>query len=476
MAFGPANLLRLAPRQILLFQTFICILGLAILLVSRDFFIGMSLVDLGNIGTICAFLIISMVTFATRNGIWSASSVYLAVLGAFHFGLTSVLGLGMLSDQAIDRDQTSYWLFRNSTREAVYLSCLGYVACGLGIHMSLLRGAFKTPSSGGLRVFRGDYQLAGYLTKIGSLILILSVTTWFVLVCITGGPELLVSSYSQYLDKTDDYSGLMGFVWFGMGIGLCFLLSAKERSLWKVAALIGFSLFVLFGFPLGLRGEILFSSLPAIVIISKRKRPPSFLVTIAFGITLLFLIGFVKNLRQVGIGASNLTEVKVNGLDGLVELGGSLRPVAEVVFWHENGDDFDFGASYWAPIDRPLVYLIPGWTRPEAENDDRIMNVLVQNRVGPIGFSPIAEAYRNFGWFGVVVIMMAIGLVLGRMDLWIAEPAQLTLAGIILVELLINTRNSFVAVPQHLTFGAVILASIILYVRLRHMGPRAVSF
>jgi len=81
------------------------------------------------------------------------------------------------------------------------------------------------------------------------------------------------------------------------------------------------------------------------------------------------------------------------------------------------------------------------------------MNVLVQERVGPIGFSPIAEAYRNFGMFGIVFVLLGIGLLVGWMDRWPSNDFRNAILGVILLELLINVRNAFTATPSHLIIG-----------------------
>ena len=83
--------------------------------------------------------------------------------------------------------------------------------------------------------------------------------------------------------------------------------------------------------------------------------------------------------------------------DAFAEMGGSLHPVEKVVRWRAEGDPLEMGASYWAPIERGAARVLPGLQTSVAEDDMRIMNVLVTDRVGPIGFSPVAEAYRNFG-------------------------------------------------------------------------------
>ena len=53
-------------------------------------------------------------------------------------------------------------------------------------------------------------------------------------------------------------------------------------------------------------------------------------------------------------------------------------------------------ASGGAPVARP--------DKRRRDDDLRIANVLVADRVGAIGYSPVAEAYRNFGSLGVVIV------------------------------------------------------------------------
>jgi hypothetical protein len=133
-----------------------------------------------------------------------------------------------------------------------------------------------------------------------------------------------------------------------------------------------------------------------------------------------------------------------------------------VIRWAERDEPFLYGLSYWAPFDRALVYVLPGWTRPPANEDDRLLNVVVQKRVGPIGFSVIAEAYRNFAVPGVVVVMFLTGFLLGRFDRWPATPIGKAFAGIILFPMLIQIRNAFTQVPMQVMGGLAVLAVVVL--------------
>jgi hypothetical protein len=140
-------------------------------------------------------------------------------------------------------------------------------------------------------------------------------------------------------------------------------------------------------------------------------------------------------------------------------MGYSLRPTAEVLRWLDEGADFMNGASYWAPVDRALVYLVPSWTRVPAEEDSRILSnlVLKDPAIGAIGFSPVAEAYFNFGVIGVVIVMFLVGMLLGWMEAWPVSPERLAILGIVMNELLFNIRNNFTPVPSHIVLGMLFL-------------------
>jgi hypothetical protein len=146
--------------------------------------------------------------------------------------------------------------------------------------------------------------------------------------------------------------------------------------------------------------------------------------------------------------------------DAFVEMGGSLHPVEKVVRWQTEGEAFELGASYWAPIERAAARILPGLRAAAAEDDMRIMNVLVTDRVGPIGFSPVAEAYRNFGPPGVILVLWIFGALLARLD-GIADRRFAILAiATLYVPLLVNVRNSFVAVPLQCALGVLFVLAV----------------
>jgi uncharacterized membrane protein YoaK (UPF0700 family) len=102
------------------------------------------------------------------------------------------------------------------------------------------------------------------------------------------------------------------------------------------------------------------------------------------------------------------------------------------------------------------------------------MNVLVLDRIGAIGFSPVAEAYRNFGPVGVVIVLGLFGMALGTIDA-IRDRRRAVLAiATLYPPLLINIRNSFVSVPAQCAAGIlVVLAAAAVRHVVRSVVPRS---
>lgn len=173
----------------------------------------------------------------------------------------------------------------------------------------------------------------------------------------------------------------------------------------------------------------------------------------AFVVALLVVIPSVREIRGTGLQGLPDVALELRMFDAFVEMGESLHPVEKVVRWRAEGEALEMGSSYWAPIERAAARVLPDVRTIAAEDDMRIMNVLVTDRVGGIGFSPVAEAYRNFGAVGVVLILGLLGAGLAAIDR-IADRGLAVLAiATLYVPLLINVRNSFVSVPLQCGLG-----------------------
>lgn len=429
------------------------LLSLLVVTALHDYLVGQSLQTICQVSLFFVLTTVIAGYVVSGRNFWSFSVIYLMALGVFHFGLVGPFALGIISSQEITH--ASYWWLRPSTGKAVLLTTAGYIACGTGIALlaawSNRRGVSK-PRSTEEGPGRTLLSLAGAVLTIGSIL------SWFYIALSRGGIFILTGSYDAYLSATRS-SGTV-WVWFFLGLGVSFLAASPPSHL-RAAAFGAFLLLAIFALPIGLRGEVMFSASAALVILARHRRMPSTKAAVIGMVVLLVLISLLREVRQVGVGGVGGNEFDPGITAGLVEMGGTIRTVAEVVHWRVQGDSLIYGASYWAPFDRAVCQILHPWQCVPAAEDERIMNVLIQNRLGPYGFSPIAEAFRNFGAVGVVGIMLIIGLIVAGLDSWAHGWKREAAASVVFVELLINVRNDFVAIPAHLAMGMALVLFLI---------------
>jgi hypothetical protein len=387
------------------------------------------------------------------NGLWSAAGAYAAVFWCFHFGLIGVLAGGLVAPMELSLwDQL--WVLGPYGTDAAFLALIGMTAFAAGA--SLVRGwgtPVIAPKPGGRPHAVHPYGPAG------SVAVVVSAALWAALVTWTSGPAGFFGSYGDYLNAIEPYGAVVGVVWLTAGCGLVMSVTGAPGRL-RTIALATFGGWAIVALPLGLRGEIMFPTVAALVAAARCGRALSPRRAGAFVALLLVLIPAMREIRQTGLQGLPDMVIDLRFFDAFVELGGSLHPVEKVVRWRAEGEALAMGASYWAPFERAAARLLPGVQAAAAEDDMRIMNVLVIDRIGAIGFSPVAEAYRNFGALGVVCVLGLLGAALAAIDR-IADPRMAILAiATLYVPLLVNVRNSFISVPMQCALGLLFLAGI----------------
>ena len=204
----------------------------------------------------------------------------------------------------------------------------------------------------------------------------------------------------------------------------------------------------------------MFRGMAAFVAAARCGRGLSSKRAVALGVALLAVIPIVREVRNTGLSGLPDAVLAPRFYEALAEMGGSLNPVEKVVRWHAEGEPFDAGRSYWAPIERAAARLFPGLDVSAADNDMRITSVLVTDRVGAIGFSPVAEAYRNFGAAGVVIVLGLFGAAMAAIDAFRERRLAVFALAIVYVPMLMNIRNTFIFVPAHLGGGVVLIAAL----------------
>jgi oligosaccharide repeat unit polymerase len=164
-----------------------------------------------------------------------------------------------------------------------------------------------------------------------------------------------------------------------------------------------------------------------------RKAPRSFLVAVIATLLVLYPLVFVT--RGLTGGERLSTDVWINALskvgnpvqNSVVEMGGSLAVLAHVIDLVPSTRSFDFGMSYLSA----LGSIVPNFSGDLHPSAKRSLSTWLITTIDPYmaahgggkGFSVLAEAYVNFGWAGIVVIMWLLGAGLARVTRW-ADSTQ----------------------------------------------------
>jgi hypothetical protein len=393
-------------------------------------------------------------------GVWTATGAYALVFWCFHFGLVAVLASGYVAVEDLSVWDFS-WALGPHSLDAALLALAGTLAWACGASSMFLKRRRAPEAVNAAASVEPSHAFGAA----GSLLVLGTIAGWSVIVLTTGGTGGFFASYADYRQVTGDFGAVLGVIWLVLGCGIVLSVTGSSGRL-RTSAGVAFAALTVIALPMGLRGEVMFRGVAALVAAARCGRGLSNRNTIALGLALLALIPIVREVRQTGLSGLSHAVVEPRIYEGLAEMGASLHPVEKVVRWHAEGEDFERGRSYWAPIERAAARVLPGITVAAAEDDLRITNVLVTDRVGAIGFSPVAEAYRNFGPLGVVAVLALLGAAMGAIDtIRDRRTAVLTLA-IVYVPLLVNIRNSFVPVPAHCAAG---LALILALAAIRHV-------
>ncbi|MCD6516235.1 MAG: O-antigen polysaccharide polymerase Wzy [Candidatus Aminicenantes bacterium] len=177
-----------------------------------------------------------------------------------------------------------------------------------------------------------------------------------------------------------------------------------------------------------------------------------------FKVNLILLIGlvifslgtisFIREIRTTGVTRlEDLVDCSYafNPVLGIMELGGSLKPVYVVIERIELGEKYRFGATYLYPFYRQFLKL-KREPLPDPKYDPLMPSYYFSNWGGSIGFSTVAEAYYNAGTIGVIIFAFLWGGVLGFLHYSSKSSIGFVIENAFLIPMIVNIRNSFIFV------------------------------
>lgn len=402
-----------------------------------------------------------VLTGGDRRGIWSPGVIYFNVFAVFHFGL----GLVYWSGGDV-RDIP--WFSDPAVPIAFMVVAWGGTALLFGLLIpDAVRWLLAQRSDAALDLppqaaGSGEDRQSGapiLLPVVGLAVVVLSVLAWFAIVLPRVGGRIWGLPYGEFLLATDGAGLGWVYFWLALGFAMSVLPGARQATHWAIAVLAFWAVVAL---PIGLRGEVMFPVATALMIVSHRLKRIGLVTALVVGILFLSISAMFREVRREGWNGVDWGWKTVNPAAAVQELGQSLRPTFETVRWLEGGDPPLAGGSYWAPLERGFLRVFPLQERAEGETDRRLLNVLVMERVGPIGFSPVAEAHYNWGASGVFAVLAMIGAIVSILAVDPPSYLRQALMAAIYVPLLIHIRNSFAPVFAQMLLGLLVILALLL--------------
>lgn len=424
--------------------------ALAIILLLRPEVLALELTGLCRVATAIVAACYVVVARHSPQRHWSAGAVFLLLLLLFHFGIVALTALHLPLAPA-DVMYTRSWFGGPFVPEAIYLSTLAALAYTLAY---LLPSRRHLPDAARGRTPEQDKAAARW----GLTMIVVGVAGYFGYV-VTQAPELLRGgTYDTYL-RTVGGSGMLALANLVITFGLV-LAAAAPKCGARRAGLIVFAGYAVMILPLGVRTAVLFPIAAAVVAAASRHRLPSGRATIVVVLLGLTVVGLVREVRAVGLGGS-VSVASANPLSALSELGGTLRPVAETISWQKGALSEDqYGGITYSASSLRIVERVLGQPVPPAAEDHRLAISVMADRSGvfQLGYTPVAEAYLNFGQSGVVVIFLLLGLLFG----WVDRAPRRTFvsaatAGVVVAAFGLMVRNGSNSVPTTLAAGFAVL-------------------
>lgn len=385
-------------------------------------------------------------------------SLWLLVLGVFHLGLVVPWALG-LYDAGND-----WWIRHEDIPSALLLINLAMVSYQIGIIASVN----KSPPERGTA---GEKPEEGYLANRILFMAGLFLTVAGAVMYIYGFSETFGRDFSS-VAYTDMYQTVVEVDsrWYGVGlmlfpIGVYTAIAGAARrqvlGLFLCIALwAGWQLF------LGFRGKALLVLIVAAYMAVRKGFSLPRRGLVAGLIVILYLIPLISFTREEAVESRFTTErwSEANPFTGLAEMGQAIWPVAET-YRLIGPSQLRLGRTYLAALYRVAPNIGAGYAPGKRfreialEDSPAYWFVLVTSpylfrlNLGR-GFSVVAEAYMNFGIWGVVIIFFGLGYALVRFEARSTrDPFWLAVVAIVLDPLLWLVRNDFTVFTRSVVWG-----------------------
>ena len=397
-------------------------------------------------------LVVSIICYVAVYVAWGRDflcgpTIYLTLFSVFHLGLVWTLGFSGEGSVLAVSPLAGSWFRTSLLTHAVWLCCLAIII--FSVVAVVMRPRHERhvvlPTDREQRSSRRIGR-SGLALELGGLTVLMAT------VISNGGLGLVTGGYIQFLESAQT-SSFAYSIWL-IGTGAC-LSQVGTRSIRRMG-LLAFCLFAVIFFPIGLRGSVLFPGmvlLATCALTGRRFRT----VYLGVGAAAALELAAVVRLSRVGLESSQSFSWYSPMVSTVTELGFSIRPTIEVLDWERMGRSHTMFVSFFAVPIR-ILEKYAGWHGGPPPLDERLFNVKVNTLVGPIGGSPVAEAFDAFGTFGVVLVLTLLAIAI----CYVSKPRSARSVDVgkfvvVMIPLVVAVRNSFAPVIVQLSLGLLIL-------------------
>jgi len=385
-------------------------------------------------------------------GLLSPPMLYLAVLAMFHLGMALPWALGLYSGPF------PMWFATLRLAPALALVALAMCAYLAG----MLWGARPAPR-------QATVHANPLLFGCGVGIYLAGCAMFFAGLESFGAMRFFDASYAETYRLAAQFDPrLFGTSFTMVPIGL-YLAAAGFPRRWLLGVILLAAIWVTGIFYLGFRGFAMIPALVVLAVLSERGYRAPVWLNLALAALALAAIPVVRAVRDQGARDRSWEVGKIHPLAGMVEMGGSLRPLVHTLAYLEV-EPRRWGRTYWRSLTTvwpnlarrweggrylPLDQLPPNhWLTAQAEPG-------AYRQYGGLGFSAVAEPYMNFGLAGVMGYFFGLGAILARAAARrAARPVRLAAWAVVLGPLLWTTRNSFEIFFRPAVWGLLIVAMV----------------